>query len=262
MAGIEVANCGQASWRERIRVPHGSAVSMPLAVALTGALAAFSRAAVGIERGVVGGLDREPGQARPVVVAAAGAVAVPDIGADVVVIAARRHEGRAAAPPRQIETERAAIELLGLFDVADAQMDVADAQALRRRRIGRGRRIDLAQDRLDVELLGRHHDQAVLALPALARPVVVDLDAVALGIVEIERLADAVVGGAGDRHAVARDVQDPARMVLPRRHQEGGVIEAGRRRIVRLGVGPVLDFDQRHAAGAEPGDAAGALDAR
>ena len=118
-------------------------------------------------------------------------------------IAARRHEGRAAAPPRQVETDRAAIELLGLVDVADPQMDVADAQAL-----GRG------LDRLAVAgSTSRRIASTSSCLVGItirpssrcqrsARPVVVDLDAVALGIVEVERLADAVVGRAGDRHAV------------------------------------------------------------
>jgi len=54
----------------------------------------------------------------------------------------------------------------------------------------------------DVELLGLHGDQAVLPIPTLARPVVVDLDAVALGIVEVEGLRHEVVGRA--REPVAR----------------------------------------------------------
>ena len=72
------------------------------------------------------------GKPGAVIVAHSRAVAVPDIGADVMVIAAGRHEGRAAAPPRQVEADRAAIEFLGLLDTADAQMDVADAQTVRR----------------------------------------------------------------------------------------------------------------------------------
>ena len=116
-------------------------------------------------------------------------------------------------------------------------------------------RIDLAQDRFDVELLGRHRDQAVLPIPAFARPVVVDLDAVAFGIVEIEGFADAVVGRAGDRHLVACDMHDPAGVVLPRRHQERGVVEPGLRRIVGLGLWPMFDLDQRRAADAETREA-------
>jgi hypothetical protein len=41
-------------------------------------------------------------------------------------------------------------------------------------------------------------------------------------------------------------------MILSRRHQEGRVVEAGLRRIVRPGVGPVLDLDQRRGADAKP----------
>ena len=40
------------------------------------------------------------------------------------------------------------------------------------------------------------------------------------------------------------------------------MVEARRRRIVGLGVRPVLDFEQRHAAGAEPDEAVAALDDR
>ena len=40
-------------------------------------------------------------------------------------------------------------------------------------------------------------------------------------------------------------------MVLPRRHQECGVVEAGGALVVGLGVWPVLDLEQRHAVDAE-----------
>ena len=54
-------------------------------------------------------------------------------------------------------------------------------------------------------------------------------------------------------------MMDPTRVVGPRRHQERGVVKAGGRRIVGLGVRPVLDLDQRYAAGAEPRLAVAAL---
>src|SRR5690349_12513312 len=108
--------------------------------------------------GAIARFDREPGKSGSIIVAKSGALAMPDVGADVMVVTARRHECRAAAPPRQLKAEPATIEFLRLLDIADAQMDVADAQPLRRRRIGCGGaiRAKLLQDRLDVELLGLH----------------------------------------------------------------------------------------------------------
>ena len=74
----------------------------------------------GIQRRLILRLQREPGQSGAVRIARSCAVAVPDVGADVMVIAARGHERRSAAPPCQIEAHYAAVELLGLLDVADA----------------------------------------------------------------------------------------------------------------------------------------------
>ena len=54
------------------------------------------------------------------------------------------------AAARHVEPERVAIERLGARDVADAQMNVADTQAVRRAGIGRVRR-HLAHDVVDVE---------------------------------------------------------------------------------------------------------------
>ena len=50
------------------------------------------------------GLNREPRQPGAVGIARTGTVAVPDIGADVVMIAARRHERRTAAAAGQAST--------------------------------------------------------------------------------------------------------------------------------------------------------------
>ena len=57
----------------------------------------------------------------------------------------------------------------------------------------RRRVVELAEQALDVERQ-RRHPLAHLALPELARPVGVDLDPVQVGVAEIDRLADVVVG--------------------------------------------------------------------
>src|SRR6266700_4113683 len=95
-----------------------------------------------------------------------------------------------------------------------------------------------------------------------SRPVAIDLDAVAFGIVEVERLAHRVVGSARERDLVARHVQDPAREIATRRHQERGVIESRVARVVGLGLGPVLEVNEPHAAGAERAGVLGAIEDR
>ena len=69
-------------------------------------------------------------------------------------------------------------------------------------RIARGRAREHA---FDVERKRRHLQLALGTRPVLARPVAVDLDAVALGIVEIERLRHEMVGRAGEPMPARRD---------------------------------------------------------
>ena len=147
---------------------------------------------------------------------------------------------------RDVEAERIAIERFRSGDVADAQMHVADAQAAGRARIGRAGRT--SHDIFDVERIGGHLQVATGPLPGFRRPVAIDLDAVALGIVEVERLAHRVIGGAGQRHLVARHMHHPARQIGARRHAGSGVIEARGAQVVGLGVGAMLEMEERHVA--------------
>src|SRR5690606_37587364 len=72
----------------------------------------------------------DEGEAGPVGCALAGAAAVPDIGADVVMIAAGRQEdGRVAVVHHRVHADRFVPPALGLVDVAYAQMHVADHAA-------------------------------------------------------------------------------------------------------------------------------------
>ncbi len=66
-----------------------------------------------------------------------------------------------------------------------------------------------------------------LPLPELTRPVGVDLDAVPVGIAQIDRLADVVIGEALDPRLVARRVREPAREARPVGHEQRDVVEAG-----------------------------------
>ena len=113
--------------------------------------------------------------------------------------------------------------------------------ARRRRRLR-----PLAEQVLEVEPFGEHRERAVrVRRPFRLRPVAVELDAVPVGIVKVEGLADAVVAGAGERDA-GRD--QPAERVgerRPARVEDGVMIEAGRagrRRVAALAL-PGVEAD-------------------
>ena len=103
---------------------------------------------------------------------------------------------------------------------------------------------------------------ATCALPDLARPVPVDLDPVLVGVAEVDRLADEVVGDADDRHLLAGGVREPAGEVGPLRHEQGEVVQA---RIAARGprAGLLAEHEQVLAAGPERRPAvAAAVDAQ
>ncbi len=106
-------------------------------------------------------------------------------------------------------------------------MDMADAQSVGCTGISCGRRIDGADDGVDVERIGFLKDQLAVATPRLARSVGIDFDTVAFRIVEVNRFADVMIGGAADGHTILRRMQNPARQIRACRHQERGVIKAG-----------------------------------
>ena len=151
----------------------------------------------------------------------------------VVVAACREEHGLPAVLGHQAEADPVAIELGARGDVGDLQVHVAHRRAiglaLERRRLGI---VELAEQPVEIERVGAHALRD-LALPELARPVVVDLDAVLVGIAEVDGLADEVVGGAREPHALAYGVREPARQAGPVGQQQGEVEEprAPRRRL-------------------------------
>ena len=153
--------------------------------------------------------------------------------ADVMMVTAGRHERGAAAPAHHIEPDHVTVESFRLIDIADPQMHMADAHAVGR--AGPGLVAGRGDQIVEVERIGGHLHVVVLPFPFVRPAVAVDLDAVAFGIVEIDRLAHRMVGGAGERHALLRNMQQPARQVAPRRNEERRVIEAGGAGVVRLG---------------------------
>ena len=151
------------------------------------------------ERGRVAELEVDLTQARCAVGGARSAATLPRVQADVVVVAAGGEERRRGQLRLFFEAERVAVEGAGAGHVGDLQVHVADE------RLGghRGGRLveRLREQVLQVERQ-RDHVHAVPvagALPALARPVGVELDPEAVGVAQVERLGDAVVGGALER---------------------------------------------------------------
>src|SRR3954449_1423193 len=70
----------------------------------------------------------------------------------------------------------------------------------------------------------RGHPLADLPLPDLARAIPVDLDAVLVGVGEVDRLADVVVRHADERDLLARGVREPAGEVGALGHEQREVV--------------------------------------
>ena len=109
--------------------------------------------------------------------------------------------------------------------------------------IARGRAREHA---LDVERERRHLQLALGARPVLARPVAVDLDSVALWIVEVERLRHEMVGRTREPVPGRRDPVQGAGELGPVGDEEREMEETGRatgaQRRVRV-------LDERHERG-------------
>jgi hypothetical protein len=92
-----------------------------------------------------------------------------------------------------------------------------------------GLAIELGEEGAEIEGTRDHREFAVLlAWPFVGRSVAVDLDAVAVGIVQVDGLADAVVGGAVDCDAMIDETLQRAGQLLARRIEDGEVVETGR----------------------------------
>src|SRR5882672_908812 len=96
----------------------------------------------------------------------------------------------------------------------------------------------LRENPIEIERVGAHLEPPVHHRPLGARPIAIDLDAVAVRIGEIQRLADAVIRNTL-QHAVGLDhPAQRAPAIAARRHENREVIEAGRaadaRRVLAL----------------------------
>jgi hypothetical protein len=130
-------------------------------------------------------------------------------------------------------------------------MTVPSGNPLQRRLACRG----LLEERLHVEGVDRHANGSILPSPCVPRAVAVELDPVSFRIGKVERLADAVIGGAVKKGARLGQASQGEGERFARRKQHGEVEQPGRSvRAPRL-----LALDQHEevaGAGAEPNDPA------
>jgi hypothetical protein len=172
----------------------------------------------------------------------------PRVHAEVVVVPARRHEERAGVSPHHlVEAESLVVEPLRLAEVAHVQVDVAHARA---RRHARPRLTARSRDDVvHVEGIRRHEQLPLPVPPLVARPVGVHLDAVAVGVMQVQRLAHEVVRRAGC-HARVGEVRCEPSQRRAVRQQQREVVEAmlpARRDRRRAGLLPQLHQHVRRA---------------
>ena len=177
-----------------------------------------------------------------------------------VVVPAGRDEQRSGiAADHHVEADDAAVEGLGLRDVADVQMHVTEDGLGRHPLIRAGRQV--GHDRVQVERQRVHRDVLALPLPLTARAVAVELDAVALGIAQVHGLAHEVVRRSGEARARGGDALDRLGERGAIGHQQREVEQPrGARRAQRRGRRAVQLDERRAGHSAEAGRAVTALD--
>jgi hypothetical protein len=133
-------------------------------------------------------------------------------------------------------------------------MDVTERRAGRHRGVGL-LPARLGEEIVEVERERRHLDRVARERPLLPRAVAIQLDPIALGIRQVERLRDEVVGGAAQAPARAGDTSQSAGEVGARRDEEREVKEARGAGRTRRRVRIVHELDERCAVRAERRDA-------
>ncbi len=108
-----------------------------------------------------------------------------------------------------------------------------------------------AQQPFEVQVIGADAQPAVRVPPLASRAVGVNLDAVSFRVVEIQGLADEVVGGAGQRESLFEGPPQEAAQLLLTRQKNRKVVEAGRVARPLLAAGQDFEAQQRRAAGSQ-----------
>src|SRR6185437_12047686 len=117
------------------------------------------------------------------------------------------------------------IELYGSRPARNVGSEVAGAGA----GLGIGLGREFAEEVVEVEGAGEHREIPGRGTrPGLAWAVPIKLDAVVVGIAQIEGFADAVIGGAVEGDARRQHAAQGVGELRPRRIKDGQMIEAGR----------------------------------
>src|SRR3954469_19375877 len=152
--------------------------------------------------------------------------AAPDVEGEVVVVAAGRDERRRAEVRHHVEAEDLVVEGQAAVDVADVEVHVADAQAgpgvLAGRLVG-----DRSQQGAEVQRRRSAGVHVLVGRPAVARAVGGELEPVAVGVGQVDRLVRAVVGRAVDRRVGRDQAHRLTGELLARGIQQRDVVEAG-----------------------------------
>ena len=160
------------------------------------------------------------------------------------VVATRAYEEGARHVRGDVEPQYCVVKVLGLRNIAHFQVDVPDGY----RRRHRGHRLERRLREQVVEIQRQRHELELAAgrvAPLLARAIGIDLDPQAVGVAEVQRLGDAVIGRAVDRPARGHDALHARRQRRTRGVQPGDVIQPGAVGIGGHGVGQALQLEQR-----------------
>jgi hypothetical protein len=145
-----------------------------------------------------------------------------------VVVAARGYEQRARiAAHGHFETELADIELLCLGEVGDLEVNVAHPGPRGHRPGGRDLSGELAEDPVDIQRKRGHLQLPVSHAPFVARAIPVDLDPIALGVIEVHGFTNEMVGSSRETPIGFDDATDRARQLGPTGNQDREVEQPG-----------------------------------
>ncbi len=178
-------------------------------------------------------------------------VPAPDVEAQVVVVTPGGDKRRGGQQCLHLEPDQIAIEAQSLRDVAYVQVQVPDAQAVA------DRSLQAFFEHRDEPLRVQRSRPAVIPevrRPLVARTVGGELDAVTVGISQIDRFMGAVVGGPLDRRLGLDQARSGSRQLQARGVQERVVIKA-RVTTCRAGLRVLMEHYDRTSAVAHFGGA-------
>jgi len=141
------------------------------------------------------------------------------------VVAAGRQEHGGRHLELHVEADHVAVEVARGIELRDVQVQVARAEAL----ADEARHVGLARERVQVLDVQRSGSAGIAEAgrPFSARPVGGQLEAVAVGVGQVDRLVRAMVRHALDRRPRTDQPVDGERQLFPRGIEQGDVVEPG-----------------------------------